>query len=446
MSCPGPGRLQLWSVIGGCRQAGILVRAGADLASPTLPERLSTGALVEELELIGDRLHFHRVTGRGPERGWASITCAGRDLLIRTEAKAADMAANLGSDWNLLDRTIFSQSKGKCHPRVLAMKRRAIDKGGVQGRVSVVTPTTGVRAPFHERLWACFQAQTWPDKELVVVETCCDALASPFLAEQARSHEEVVHVSLQGNFSIGLKRNIGILLASGATVVNYDDDDIYGPTYIESMVGRMLERGLSVLKLCAWYDFDVRSSRCGFVEPSSFDNLDLLQYPCETELDELELERLHTEVRRNSWDGFGFSIVHLREVALSHPYPDVSMAEDVAFMSGLRSALGSECVGLHSDTVGICLHVMHGGNTADSPAHRPVALDAMKGLAVCDLDFVSPLLQACEQRDGGGAPDRFYARSHSLGAIAKMRDSDAASIARHIGRTRMRVSSGAPLD
>ena len=44
----------------------------------------------------------------------------------------------------------------------------------VCGRVSVVTPTTASRARFHPQLWQCFVDQSWPDKELVVVETYHD--------------------------------------------------------------------------------------------------------------------------------------------------------------------------------------------------------------------------------------------------------------------------------
>ena len=44
----------------------------------------------------------------------------------------------------------------------------------VLGRVSIVTPTTASRARFHPQLWQCFVDQSWPDKELVVVETYHD--------------------------------------------------------------------------------------------------------------------------------------------------------------------------------------------------------------------------------------------------------------------------------
>ncbi|CAK9077434.1 unnamed protein product [Durusdinium trenchii] len=64
---------KLWQVLGGRSKGGIVVRQGCETSSPLLAERLSTGALVRELELKEQRLRFLRLTGTGPETGWASI-------------------------------------------------------------------------------------------------------------------------------------------------------------------------------------------------------------------------------------------------------------------------------------------------------------------------------------------------------------------------------------
>ena len=45
-----------WEVVGGGDKGGILVRAGQATSSEQLAERLATGALVEQLQLIGERL------------------------------------------------------------------------------------------------------------------------------------------------------------------------------------------------------------------------------------------------------------------------------------------------------------------------------------------------------------------------------------------------------
>lgn len=71
----------IWEVIGGKDKGGIMVREGRHLRSKEATERLSFAAFVEELELVGERLHYRLMTGSGPETGWVSLNIAGKDLL-----------------------------------------------------------------------------------------------------------------------------------------------------------------------------------------------------------------------------------------------------------------------------------------------------------------------------------------------------------------------------
>uniref|UniRef100_A0A7S2MA08 Uncharacterized protein n=1 Tax=Alexandrium andersonii TaxID=327968 RepID=A0A7S2MA08_9DINO len=64
---------QLWLVVGGLESGGILVREGQDRASPECPQRLSTGAVVEEMQRVENRLEYRRIRGDGPDLGWISI-------------------------------------------------------------------------------------------------------------------------------------------------------------------------------------------------------------------------------------------------------------------------------------------------------------------------------------------------------------------------------------
>eukprot|EP00434_Breviolum_minutum_P043883 symbB.v1.2.039137.t1/scaffold6366.1/size18706/3 len=62
---------------------GVLVRTAQDLKSPEASSRLGFRATVRELDLVGTRLNFELVTGRGPKTGWVSIKVSGKDLLVR---------------------------------------------------------------------------------------------------------------------------------------------------------------------------------------------------------------------------------------------------------------------------------------------------------------------------------------------------------------------------
>eukprot|EP00434_Breviolum_minutum_P018682 symbB.v1.2.016485.t1/scaffold1242.1/size135964/5 len=78
----------MWEVTGGADKGGILVREGQGLSSKACDERLSTGATVKELQLVGDRLRYELITGTGPSTGWVSVKISGKELLKPQKAEA----------------------------------------------------------------------------------------------------------------------------------------------------------------------------------------------------------------------------------------------------------------------------------------------------------------------------------------------------------------------
>lgn len=85
---PKQGVPQCWKVVGGADKGGILARSGQELKSAELPERLATGAVVKELQLVGDRLEFKKLRKKdaGPATGWVSVKLPGKELLTKCEA------------------------------------------------------------------------------------------------------------------------------------------------------------------------------------------------------------------------------------------------------------------------------------------------------------------------------------------------------------------------
>lgn len=78
---------QMWEVVGGAAKGGIIVRLGQETSSAEQADRLSTGALVREVELQRERLHYKLVKGTGPSVGWVSIKLKDKDLLVKTEKR-----------------------------------------------------------------------------------------------------------------------------------------------------------------------------------------------------------------------------------------------------------------------------------------------------------------------------------------------------------------------
>jgi len=75
---------QLWKVVGGKENGGILVREGKDTKSSQCADRLATESVVEEVELADGRLKYKLVQGSGPEIGWVSLKLKDKDLLVHT--------------------------------------------------------------------------------------------------------------------------------------------------------------------------------------------------------------------------------------------------------------------------------------------------------------------------------------------------------------------------
>eukprot|EP00930_Biecheleria_cincta_P086924 TRINITY_DN76178_c0_g1_i1.p1 TRINITY_DN76178_c0_g1~~TRINITY_DN76178_c0_g1_i1.p1 ORF type:complete len:664 (-),score=79.20 TRINITY_DN76178_c0_g1_i1:16-1980(-) len=287
--------------------------------------------------------------------------------------------------WNALERSLYL-CDGKWNPETLASLRRT--PISASERVSVVTPTSEKRAKFHEQLWKCFSAQTWPDKELVVVESH-RGQGSSFLRQIAETHSNVVYVSLRRQISIGCKRNLGAYLASGSVIACFDDDDIYAPNYISTMVSHLRSKNLIAVTLSSWYDYDTRLGACGFVDPQALNDMDLVHGRQYTFMKQLRDSAVESAVY-----GYGFSYVYTRDAIMLRPYPDMNSCEDIFWMLQLRDAVGR--VGLLRDTAGICLHLIHGGNTADSVMHRGVAPETMASLEVAKLQFVKPMVERCQ--------------------------------------------------
>lgn len=284
--------------------------------------------------------------------------------------------------WIPLEVNLFLMSHGAYHPGKMAQRRRFngtphVRSGAtgaevhVRGRVSIVAPSMSSRQRYHENLWRCFEAQTWEDKELIVVETYEDQ-PSEFLLRKAAEDSRLVHVCIQRDagtdFTVGLKRNMTLHLASGKYVVNFDDDDLYAANYVSTMVGEMQANNLEAMTLSSWYNYYAGRGLCTYSDPEGWG---------EWAQDPTELEAILY--------GYGFSYVHKRQSSLKYPYPNVGFAEDAPFLLKLREVYGDDSVALRKDREGLCMHIMHRANTAQVLGTETVTPDVVAGLAVAEL-------------------------------------------------------------
>jgi len=160
------------------------------------------------------------------------------------------------------------------------------------------------RQEYHETLYNCFHAQTWPNKQLVVVDS--GFTPSPFFS--TLSDPRVIYILREGEDTadtVGWKRNHGIDRAEGEVIAHFDDDDIYSPIYLEHMVGILRKSGRHVCKLKAWYTVDVETGRVGHFDGNK------------------ELPGVGEELRQEMVYSYGFSILHTKEVWRTTKYPEV---------------------------------------------------------------------------------------------------------------------------
>jgi len=228
---------------------------------------------------------------------------------------------------------------------------------GALPRVSMICPTVPSRSRFHQQIYDCFLQQTYPYKELVVIETG----PSPsrfFSSGPASKDTQVVYKwrkdadrydperpeNGHGAFSVGSKRNIAIEAATGEIIAHFDDDDFYGPCYLEQMVSAILKHGAHMVKLSSFFVFDCETGRLGY---------------CDPEAERRGKEDLSVD---EFVFGYGFSYVYRRSLALKWPFPCVPFGEDHAFLLALQEKCYSIC--LLPDLDGICLHMQHGRNSS----------------------------------------------------------------------------------
>ncbi|CAE7453540.1 unnamed protein product [Symbiodinium pilosum] len=127
-----------WEVVGGLDKGGILVRERLSLKSPELPQRLSTGAILGELERSGERLRYCLLKGTGPCEGWVSLKVAGKDLIQPTSAlggKPLDPEPLPNQDAVPTSKP-FPAPKGRCFGKDKKMKMLCLHGGGVSKTVA----------------------------------------------------------------------------------------------------------------------------------------------------------------------------------------------------------------------------------------------------------------------------------------------------------------------
>ena len=133
---------------------------------------------------------------------------------------------------------------------------------GMQARlpmVSALMPTTQHRHEYITMAVQCFAAQTYPCRELVILDDD-DYLAAAFSGSIPRGMG-IRYFSGCKAATLGEKRNALCGLARGRVLIHWDDDDWYAPERIATQVARLLDSGRGVTGYHSFFYWDEVGAR-----------------------------------------------------------------------------------------------------------------------------------------------------------------------------------------
>lgn len=164
--------------------------------------------------------------------------------------------------------------------------------------VSAIMPTRA-RPQFARQAVEYFLAQTWPAKELVILD---DFFAPSFSA--APVGEGIRYLSERHKLTVGAKRNRCCSEAAGEIICHWDDDDFSAPGRIADQVTRLLESGAEI-----------------------------------TGYSEMEFRNGVKRWLYRGANGYmlGTSLMYWRETWKRRAFTDLSVAEDLLFQAGRQS-------------------------------------------------------------------------------------------------------------
>ena len=200
--------------------------------------------------------------------------------------------------------------------------------------VSCIMPTSG-RPDWARRAIRYFQAQNYPNLELVIVDASADnALASLPDDPRVRRHR------VSPRSSIGTMRNAACAIARGEIVVHWDDDDWYAPARVSAQVRPILDGTADITGLRDTRFFELDSWRF---------------WRCSPEL----------HARLFVGDVHGGTLAFRRSLHDANcRYPDVSLAEDAYF---LRRAMARGARLVPIEGADLFIYLRHGRNAWDFP-------------------------------------------------------------------------------
>ncbi|GAB4373096.1 MAG: hypothetical protein Kow0042_16810 [Calditrichia bacterium] len=222
--------------------------------------------------------------------------------------------------------------------------------------ISCIMPTSH-RSHFVTQSLAYFLRQTYPNKELIIVDDTPASLALP-----VNTDSRIRYYRLNTPLSLGDKRNYAIEQSRGEIILHWDDDDWHHPHRLQIQAEALLKNQAEISGLSSLLFFDIQTGK-----------LWRYTFPSATA----------------KWFAGG-SLAYWKYVWEYKPFPSTSRGEDTFFLQKLQHL---RFASFNNDKIYIA--IIHPGNTSPkslgSPTWMPWPHDDFFQLVGQDGDFYRKL-------------------------------------------------------
>ena len=225
-------------------------------------------------------------------------------------------------------------------------------------------PTTGDRRRFLPQAIKCFQRQTYPNLELLILCDGDDDMSDLIPCDDERIHYYYLSRNRQTH---GAKLNLGCERAIGDLIAHFDDDDWSHPDRLRFQVGALLAEGAEICGISQLLYFEIGTGLVWLNRSPTLLHPSL--YPCLS---------------------FGASYVYRHSYWSNSPFPDLACDSDIAFTSAEGR---QDRVVLVSDYL-LYVAMVHNSNTADysrKSSHWSPWPGDIREVMGADLDFYRSL-------------------------------------------------------
>ena len=184
------------------------------------------------------------------------------------------------------------------------------------------------RVELAEHAVACFAGQTWPSRELVIIDDGCvdyGPMLEPYLPRARIRYLRIAHTQGQ---TLGALRNLSIDESSGTWCLQWDDDEWYHPDRIAVQFAAL---GTNLASALRWTLMEVNSPRHG-----------------------------QLVFRADAGTATPGTLMFRRDLAR---YPNLARGEDSVFMLDVRRRGGLSVLG--REQAHLFVRRFHGANTWD---------------------------------------------------------------------------------